>query len=129
DQPGLVLDAHGSLGGRRALTFHKGNQVAAALLPAGVALARAVSPAAVRDDVSQDLLDPDMQSCHGIALELVKMLKRPNVDILNDVGPVHTGTQTLAEQALGLPANPGAQLRKHGSKGLFVALPGLSQLT
>jgi hypothetical protein len=60
-------------------------------------------------------------------LELVKVLQHPEVDILDDVRAVQAGDQTLAEQTLGLPAYPGAQLRKQVPQGLLVTLSGLGQ--
>ena len=75
------------------------------------------------------IFKPDLQSCHGIAMKLVTMLKRPDVDILTDVGTVHAGTQPLAEQPLGEPPYPRAHASKHGPKCLFATLPGLGQQT
>jgi hypothetical protein len=93
----------------------------------GIAFVRAVASAAVRDDVPQDLFNPGSQLRHTVAAELIKALKGPEVNVLNDVGAVDAGTQTLSEQPLGLPAHPGPQLRKQSPQGLCVTLPRLGQ--
>jgi hypothetical protein len=81
----LVLVAHGPLRGGRAASWQAGEWIVPVLLPASIAHARAVVPAAVGDDVLKDLFQPSEQLRYRVALELVKTPEGPEVNFLDGV--------------------------------------------